>query len=141
NSRTAVLGNLYTNFVTSAMKTYRYLKALRGRAWSVSAVVMRIIQDITLLAVRLCRSRREIPHPRPHQHSVSPLTGSGISDIPHSTIQHLCATAFRFVLCRKQTRYAGVLRWLEMVSKTTRPRSNAMVGRIARVVRLGNQRF
>ena len=148
NSRAAVLGNLYTNFVTSAMKTYRYLKALGGRAGSVSAVVIRIIQDITLLAVRLCRSQRETPHPHPHppphsnQHSAPPTgSTSGISDIPHSTIQHLCATAFRFVLCRKQTRYAGVLRWLEMVGKTTRPRSNAAVGKIARVVRLGNERF
>lgn len=140
NSQIAVLGNLYANFVTSAMKTYRYLKALRGRASSVSAVVIRIIQDITLLAVRLCRSRRETPHPH-HQESAAPAPSSRISDIPHTTIQHLSATAFRFVLCRKQTRYAGVLRWLEMVSRTTRPRSNAAVGRIARVIRLGNERF
>ena len=137
NSRLAVLGNLYANFVTSAMKTYRYLKALRSRAWSVSAVVIRIIQDITQLAVRLCRSKRETPHPHPSESAPAP----GGSDIPHSTIHHLSATAFRFVLCRKQTRYAGVLRWLEMVSRTTRPRSNAAGGRIARVVRMGNERF
>lgn len=133
NSRAAVLANLYANMVTSAMKMVRYLRALRthGRCVQPSpAVIIQIVQDVSLLAQRLVRSRWE-PAPQ--------ITGAG--QIPPSHIHHLTTSAFRFVLTRKQTRYAEVLRWLDGVGRATKPRVDGSAARVARVVREGNSLF
>ncbi|KAL5361591.1 hypothetical protein BJX96DRAFT_152418 [Aspergillus floccosus] len=58
--------------------------------------------------------------------------------VHQSQIQYLAAMAFRFVLGRKQTRYAGVLRWLEVVTRQTRPASDRKRMELARVVSYGN---
>lgn len=135
NSRAAVLANLYANMVTSAMKMVRYLRALQSRcqnrrAQPSPAVIIQIIQDVSLLAQRLVRSRWE-----------SAPQATEVGQIPPSHIHHLTTSAFRFVLIRKQTRYAQVLRWLDSVGKATRPRADGSAARIARVVREGNSVF
>ena len=133
NTRAAVLSNLYANMVTSAMKMVRYLRALRShgrRAQPSPAVIIQIIQDISLLAQRLVRSRWE-PAPQ--------IPGAG--QIPPSHIHHLTISAFRFVLTRKQTQYAEVLRWLDGVGRATKPKVDGSAARVARVVREGNSVF
>lgn len=135
NSRAAVLANLYANMVTSAMKMVRYLRALQSRcqnrrAQPSPAVIIQIIQDVSLLAQRLVRSRWE-----------SAPQATEVGQIPPSHIHHLTTSAFRFVLIRKQTRYVQVLRWLDGVGKATRPRADGSAARIARVVREGNSVF
>lgn len=138
NSRNAVLLNLYTNFVTSAMKMYRYLKCLQRRAHPSPPVIIRTIQDLTQLAQRLARSRRG---EQSETLSTKTQWAAPISDVPPSQVQYLAASAFRFVLGRKQTRYAIVLRWLDSVCKTTRPKADGMAVRIGQVLRQGNSTF
>lgn len=136
NSHMAVMANLYANMVTSAMKMVRYLKVLgsgahgrgrgrgRGRCHDGQSVVIRIIQDITQLAQRLLRSRQ-----------------GGAGGILPGQVSYLTTSAFRFVLGRKQTRYAAVLRWLDGMGKTTRPKSDLAAVRVGQVVRDGNLAF
>lgn len=137
NSRAAVMANLYANMVTSAMKMVRYLKALQsgrqGGRQEQSSVVIRIIQDITQLAQRLLRSRQD--------KGQSQSRGQSQGQIPHAHVSYLTTSAFRFVLGRKQTRYAEVLRWLDGVGRTTRPKSDLAAVRVAQVVREGNLAF
>lgn len=131
NSRTAVMANLYANMVTSAMKMHRYLRSLPARTQPGPHVLIRIIQDLTHLAQRLTRSPS----------SSSSSSSTPICDIPQSQIQHLAASAFRFVLDRKQTRYGAVLCWLEGVSRMTRPKSDGAAVRLAGVLRQGRLTF
>lgn len=134
NSRGAVMANLYANMVTSAMKMVRYLKALQGRRQS-GQLVIRIIQDITQLAQRLLRSRQN----QDQGQGQSPDGSCG--RIPHAHVSYLTTSAFRFVLGRKQTRYADVLRWLDGVGRTTKPNSDLATVRVTQVVREGNLAF
>lgn len=133
NSLNVVLWNLYANLVTSAMKMYRYMKALPRRAHPTSDVVIRVIQDLIELAHRMMRARRELKS----RDSCSPY----ICLVQQQQVQYLAAAAFRFVLGRKQTKYAKVLRWLEQVWKAARPQSDGKAARLAQVVRNGNSVF
>ncbi|GFF73759.1 telomerase reverse transcriptase [Aspergillus udagawae] len=133
NSLNVVLWNLYANLVTSAMKMYRYMKALPPRAHPTSDVVIRVFQDLIELAHRMMRARREL---KPRD-SCSPY----MCLVQQQQVQYLAAAAFRFVLGRKQTKYAKVLRWLEQVWKAARPQSDGKAARLAQVVRNGNSVF
>ncbi|KAF7169450.1 hypothetical protein CNMCM5623_002159 [Aspergillus felis] len=133
NSLNVVLWNLYANLVTSAMKMYRYMKALPPRAHPTPNVVIRVIQDLTELAHRMMRARRELKS----RDSCSPY----MCLVQQQQVQYLAAAAFRFVLGRKQTKYAKVLRWLEQVWKAARPQSDGKAARLAQVVRNGNSVF
>ncbi|KAI9924072.1 hypothetical protein MW887_007311 [Aspergillus wentii] len=133
NTSTGVLSNLYANLVTSAMKMYRYMKSLQGRAHPTPDVVIRIIQDIISLAQRLTHSKRG---------DVATDSNSEVAcSVSQMQVQYLAAAAFRFVLNRKQTRYAIVLRWLEQLGKAVRPKSDRKAIRMAQVVRSGNATF
>ncbi|KAF7123031.1 hypothetical protein CNMCM5793_001207 [Aspergillus hiratsukae] len=133
NSLNVVLWNLYANLVTSAMKMYRYMKALPRRAHPTSDVVIRVIHDLIELAHRMMRARRELMS----RDSCSPY----ICLVQQQQVQYLAAAAFRFVLGRKQTKYAKVLRWLEQVWKAARPQTDGKAARLAQVVRNGNSVF
>ncbi|EDP48298.1 Telomerase reverse transcriptase [Aspergillus fumigatus] len=133
NSLTVVLWNLYANLVTSAMKMYRYMKALPHRAHPTPEVVIRVIRDLIELAHRMMRARRELKS----RDSCSPY----MCLVQQQQVRYLAAAAFRFVLGRKQTKYAKVLRWLEQVWKAARPQSDGKAARLAEVVRNGNSVF
>ncbi|GAQ05707.1 hypothetical protein ALT_3028 [Aspergillus lentulus] len=133
NSLNVVLWNLYANLVTSAMKMYRYMKALPPRAHPTPEVVIRVIQDLIELAHRMMRARRELKSRDP----CSPY----MCLVQPQQVQYLAAAAFRFVLGRKQTKYAKILRWLEQVWKAARPQSDGKAARLAQVVRNGNSVF
>jgi telomerase reverse transcriptase len=134
NSRTVVLVNLYTSLVASAMKTYSHMKSLRGRAHPSAPVIIRTIHDLILQTARMIQAR-------------SAATNSSSSSVSFSCfvarrhIQYLTAAAFRFVLLRKQTRYATVLRWLDRLAKQARPTADAEALRMAQAVRKGNVVF
>jgi telomerase reverse transcriptase len=133
NSLNVVLWNLYANLVTSAMKMYRYMKALPHRAHPTPDVVIRVIQDLIELAHRMMRARRELKS----RDTCSPY----MCLVQQQQVQYLAAAAFRFVLGRKQTKYAKVLHWLEQVWKAARPQSDGKAARLAQVVRNGNSVF
>ncbi|OGM45577.1 hypothetical protein ABOM_006259 [Aspergillus bombycis] len=134
NSLSVVLSTLYANYLTTAMKMYQYMRSLRGRAHPSSEVIIRIVRDTTQLAHRLVQGKRCWGQRDATVESSSP----SVCTVQHSQVQYLAAAAFQFVLRRKQTRYALVLRWLELVLKGSRPRSDAKAMRLAQVVQKGN---
>jgi telomerase reverse transcriptase len=129
NTRAVVLSNLYNGFITAAMKMYRYMKSLRGHAHPQHPIIIQTIHDLVQQTANLIQSRRAS---RP-----APLT----CFVQLSHLQYLAAAAFRFVLRRKQTRYAPVLHWLDSLGRASRPATNADVVRLLRVVRKGDALF
>lgn len=129
NSRNTVLTNLYTSLITSAMKMYRYMKSLRGPAHPNSPIIIQSIHDLIMQTSGMIRARRASRS--------APLS----CFVQLSQLQYLAAAAFRFVLQRKQTRYAPVLRWLDSLGKASRPTSNTETIRLAQVVKKGNALF
>lgn len=120
NSLHAVLLNIYKAFVGAAMKMYRYTRSLPARAHPRPEVVMRTIRDATQLGYRLIRGHH------------------GRCKVTYHQIQYLGAAAFQFVLGRKQTRYAGVLCWLDGTITEARESSPGSYALLAQVVRTGN---
>lgn len=129
NSRSTVLANLHTGLVNAAMRMYRYMKSLRTRAQPSPRVIVQTINDLIHQTFGAIRARRES--------ASAPL--SCFVQLRH--IQYLAVAAFRFVLQRKQTRYAAVLRWLDGLGRQTRPTSNADAVRLMQVVRAGTALF
>lgn len=129
NSRSTVLVNLYTSLVTSAMKMYRYMKSLRGRAHPNPPIIIQTIHDLILQASSMIQARRAS--------SSAPLT----CFVQFSHLNYLAAAAFQFVLKRKQTRYAPVLRWLDSLMKEWRPVTNMEAVRLTQAVKRGNVLF
>ncbi|KAJ5577953.1 Telomere reverse transcriptase [Penicillium hispanicum] len=129
NSRSVVLGNLYTSFITSAMKMFRYMKSLRGRAHPSTSMIVDTIQGLIQQTSGMIQVRRVS--------STAPL--SCLVQLSH--LQYLAAAAFRFVLKRKQTRYAPVLHWLDSLGKESRPATNSEALRLTQVVKRGTELF
>jgi telomerase reverse transcriptase len=124
NSRSVVLANLYSSFVTSAMKMYRYMKSL-GRAHPAPAVIVRTIADLVAQTAGSIQARRA-----DRESSFSCFVQLG-------QLKVLAAGAFRFVLMRKQTRYGEVLRWLEGLARI----EDSEVTRMRQIIKKGNAMF
>ncbi|KAJ6184750.1 Telomere reverse transcriptase [Penicillium mononematosum] len=106
NSRTVVLANIYCSFITSAMKMYRYMKSLRGRAHPGPAIITQTIRDLILQTAGMIQARR-----------AGDSESSFSCFVQRYHLQYLASAAFRFVLKRKQTRYEVVLRWLRLANQ------------------------
>ncbi|KAJ5325627.1 Telomere reverse transcriptase [Penicillium brevicompactum] len=129
NSRMVVLENLYASFMTSAMKMYRYMKSLRGRAHPSPAIVTQTIRDLVELAANSIQGRRV------------DKDSSFSCFVQVSQLKFLAAAAFRFVLKRKQTKYVTELRWLGSLAREARPTSDSATLRMTHVVKKGNAMF
>lgn len=129
NSRAVVLNNLYTCLISTAMKMYRYMKALRGDAQPGPDMIIRTIRDMISQTAGMIQARRAS--------RTTPLS----CNVQLWHLQYLTSAAFRFVLQRKQTRYAPVLRWLDSLEKGSRPVRNADAVRMTRVVKRGTALF
>ena len=140
NSMPVVLSNLYASLITSAMKMYRYMKSLPGRAHPTAAVIICTIRDLINLTFGMTNTKRI--------ETLIKQPGTGINATPEfscvvnrSQIVFLAVAAFRFVLGRKQTRYREVLRWLDAIWRGAKPRSDKEMIRLTQVVRKGNSTF
>jgi telomerase reverse transcriptase len=129
NSRTVVLANLYSSFMTSAMKMYRYIKSLRGRAHPSPAIITQTIRDLIEQTAGSIQARR------------TDKESSFSCFVQPSQLEFLAGAAFRFVLKRKQTRYVAVLRWLDSLVKEARPTSDSELVKMTHVVKNGNAMF
>ncbi|KAJ5356035.1 reverse transcriptase [Penicillium concentricum] len=130
NSRAVVLANLYCSFITSAMKMYRYMKSLRGRAHPGPTIITQTIRDLILQTAGTIQARR-----------AGCSKASFSCFVQRSHLQYLASAAFRFVLKRKQTRYSVVLHWLDSMTKDARPTSDSEALRMTQVVKKGNAIF
>lgn len=129
NSRAVVLTNLYSNFMTSAMKMYRYMKSLRGRAHPSTAIITKTIHDLIVQTAGSIQARR----------ADKESSFSCFVQLPQ--LKFLAAAAFRFVLKRKQTKYVDTLRWLNLLAKEAQPTSDSEWLRMTHVVRKSNAIF
>lgn len=131
NSRAVVLGNLYTRFITVAMKMYRYMKSLQGRNHPKPPIIIQTIHTLMLRAFAIIEERRE-----------SSGSGPALSCfVKFSHVRFLATSAFRFVLKRKQTRYGAVLRWLDGQWRISRPIRDREAIKMGLVVQKGNALF
>ncbi|OOF93828.1 hypothetical protein ASPCADRAFT_209064 [Aspergillus carbonarius ITEM 5010] len=133
NTIGVVLSNLYANFVTASMKTYRYLKSLSGRAHPAPELVIRIVRDMMQLATRMVQAKRGAKPP-----GATPVS---LRVVHQSEVEYLAAAAFRFVLGRKQTRYTRELRWLDVIVREAQPKCKTQACHLAQVVRAGNSTY
>lgn len=135
NSRSVVLGNLYSRFVTVAMKMYRYMKSLQGRSHPKPPIIIQTIHTLMLRAIAMIEERRSS--------SGSTTTGTTALScfVTFSQVRFLAASAFRFVLKRKQTRYGAVLKWLDAQWRDSRPVTDREAVKMALVVQRGNALF
>ncbi|KAJ6013379.1 hypothetical protein N7540_007970 [Penicillium herquei] len=129
NSRAVVLANLHTSFITAAMKMYRYMRSLRGRNHPTTSIIIQTIHDLIRQTFTVIQARR----------SSTSAPVSCFVQLRH--VQFVAVAAFRFVLNRKQTRYAAVLKWLDTLGRESRPTSNAEALRFQQVLKTGNAFF
>ncbi|OJD10445.1 hypothetical protein AJ78_08549 [Emergomyces pasteurianus Ep9510] len=134
NPTPVVLASIYRNFLESAMKLYEYTRSLchrrnrgRGRTAAMSsALLIRTISDLMEMAIHTIQSLK----------STASRTGSGFeSSVTISQIRWLAAAAFRTVLGRKQTKFAATLRWLDGVSRASRPTTDGEGVKLRKVVK------
>ncbi|KAJ5391980.1 hypothetical protein N7509_007470 [Penicillium cosmopolitanum] len=139
NSRAVVLGNLYTRFVTVAMKMYRYMKSLQGRSHPKPPIIIQTIHTLMLRAFAIIEERRSSSGPGPGPTATAIATLSCFVKFSH--VRFLAASAFRFVLKRKQTRYGAVLQWLDAQWRDSRPVTDREAVKMGLVVQKGNALF
>ncbi|KLJ10847.1 hypothetical protein EMPG_09861 [Blastomyces silverae] len=134
NSPLVVLANLYQSFFESAMKLYEYTRCLHHRrsrqrgdsAMASSSLLIRTISALMEAPLHITQSRK----------STASRTGSRFeSSATRSQIRWLAATAFRTVLGRKQTKFRATLRWLDAVSRESRPMTDGEAVRLRKAVR------
>jgi telomerase reverse transcriptase len=130
NNPKVVLLGIYTNFIETAIKMYRYYKTLRPQSRPSPGLILRTVQDLMEFATKFIHSkRRQVP-------STSKRTG-----VSSLHIRHLCAAAFHHVLFRKQTTFAHVLRGLHQMERNSRPKTDGEILLLRRVMKEGNSIF
>ncbi|CRG91151.1 telomerase reverse transcriptase [Talaromyces islandicus] len=136
NSKTVLLG-IYTNFIETAIKMYRYYKTLRPQSRPSPGLVLHTVQDLAEFATSFIHSkRRRVPS---STETISKRTSNrGVSSLQ---IRHLCAAAFRHVLLRKQTTFVYVLKGLQLMERSSRPKTDREIILLRRVMKEGNSIF
>ncbi|EED18804.1 telomerase reverse transcriptase, putative [Talaromyces stipitatus ATCC 10500] len=147
NLRTVLMG-IYSNFVETAIKMYRYIKTLLPRQRPSSGLVLQTIRDTIQFAKKLIQSKRRmtltitktfddmdkgINEPQTDlkfQCAVSP-----------AQIEYLGAAAFRHILSRKQTNYASTLQGLQHIMLRNKPRTDKDTIRARWIIREANKMF
>jgi telomerase reverse transcriptase len=146
NRPKVVLLGIYTNFVETAIKMYRYYKALRPRCRPSPRLVQGIIRDLIQFANNLVQSKRRVTRPQPQPLSTAAKEPPGEQrrvrcSVPSAHIHHLGAAAFHHVLARKQTQFPSVLHFLLQMQKSHRPTTDRELLQMRTVIREGNQVF
>lgn len=102
SSRYSVSANLYQIFMESAMKMYRYVRALPKNKRPKENMVIETWKHLVDLAVRMTRGKRSTKFIDEYECAVS-----------KTQIHWLAAAAFIHVMQKKQTGYTRVLSWVE----------------------------
>ncbi|MCJ1286569.1 hypothetical protein MMC26_005915 [Xylographa opegraphella] len=130
NSQTTVLSNIYQNLSETAMKYYRYAKAMGGRRRLPASLLKQTIQDLSKLAFVLIESKH-------HGHSSIGFKCS----VSKAQIEWLVWTAFRHVLGTKQSNYQEVIVWLDGLIKSVTALTAVELTTLRSVARRGNVMF
>ncbi|KAB2578511.1 Telomerase reverse transcriptase [Lasiodiplodia theobromae] len=111
NQERTVLGNLYGCFAEAARKCFHYLQCLPARKHRSDRLLIKTVHDVAALASATMRRKRERGRWQGYRCEVS-----------RRHTQWLCYRAFQSVFQRKQTKHAGLLRWLAAHGAAARPR-------------------
>ncbi|MCJ1432065.1 hypothetical protein MMC27_001421 [Xylographa pallens] len=130
NSQSTVFSNIYQNLSETAMKYYRYAKAMGGQRRLPASLLMRTIQDLSKLALVLIESKHQSHNSVAFKCSVS-----------KAQIEWLVWTAFRHVLGTKQSNYQEVIAWLDIMIKSATSLSAMELAMLRSVARQGNITF
>jgi telomerase reverse transcriptase len=147
NLRTVLMG-IYSSFVETAIKMYRYIKTLPPRLRPSQELVLQTIRDTFQFANKLIQSKRlttitnsaaRIPGMNEAERQTSALNFQ--CAVSSSQIEYLGAAAFRHVLTRKQTSYASTLQGLQHFITRNKPRTDKELVRVRWILREGNKMF
>ncbi|KAL2046145.1 hypothetical protein N7G274_001592 [Stereocaulon virgatum] len=130
NSPNTVLSTIYQNFMEAAMKYYRYGKSMDRWSQPHLELLTGTILDLVDLAFILIKNKHKLQVARDYDCAVSKCQ-----------IQWLAAKAFHRVLCRKQSKYRGVLAWLDDALRESTIGSSKEAKRLNGIVNKGNAIF
>lgn len=140
NSILDVWTGIYANFIQAAIKLHRYIRSLSQRQRrsrggndngsakgkdSLDKLLRRSVSAIMELAVQMVDKRNL----------------SCACAVTSSQVKWLGAAGIGQVFGRKQTRFCGTVRWLEMVRRENRPKSDGEAEKLWRVVRSHQKRI
>ena len=142
NTVRVAMRSLFVACVDCAMKAYVYVRRLRGvckrgrgrrdgKGKDCEVLLMRIIADLIRVAVCLVHRNNH----NYNQSSPPPSDSPPLPKVSPRQITWLAATAFKTVLRKKQTGFAGVLSWLDAVARSARPVTDREAWRLGGVVR------
>ncbi|OKL61688.1 hypothetical protein UA08_02399 [Talaromyces atroroseus] len=146
NLRTALLG-IYSNFVETAIKMYRYIKSLLPRLRPSQELVLETIRDVIHFAVKLIQSKRQqasISSTAPTTDTAKGMVETGPKfrcAVSQAQVEYLGSAAFRHILGRKQTNFVSTLRGLQNIQNRCKPRSDKEVIRMRWIIQEGNKMF
>lgn len=148
NNLRSVLAGIYSNFVETAIKMYRYIKTLPPRLRPSQELVIQTIRDVIQFANKLIQSKRSkiktelaanVTSTTDAEPQMSTLTFQ--CAVSASQIEYLGAAAFRHVLTRKQTSYASTLQGLQHTLTRNKPRTDKELVRMRWITREANKVF
>ncbi|WPH03795.1 Hypothetical protein R9X50_00667800 [Acrodontium crateriforme] len=116
NTPETVLGNLRHAFHEVATKTYFYIKSLDGRHGVGLRLIIKAVDDMIKLAVALMQRRRSGSKQRRDMHTRTSDDETGSiyeCAVSRAQTRGLACEAFRDVFSRRQTRFKGLIAWLE----------------------------
>ncbi|EEA24977.1 Telomerase reverse transcriptase [Talaromyces marneffei ATCC 18224] len=147
NTLRTVLTGIYSSFVETAIKMYRYIKTLLPRLRPSQELVLQTIRDVIQFANKLIQSKR-LTTTKPavkvtNTSEVEPQTSTLDFQcaVSPSQIEYLGAAAFRHVLARKQTSYASTLQGLQHIITRTKPQTDKEMVRMRWITREANKMF
>lgn len=145
NLRTVLMG-IYSSFMETAIKMYRYIKTLPPRLRPSQELVLQTIRDAIQFANKLIQSKRLTKTTKsaakdPNKPEPQTSTLDFQCAVSPSQIEYLGAAAFRHVLTRKQTSYASTLQGLQHLITRNKPRTDKELVRVRWIIREGNKMF
>lgn len=153
NSVRTVAMSIYSSFVETAIKMYRYIKFLQPRLRPSPEFVLQTIRDVIHFGNKMIQSKQS----RNLQNTKETKTVTACSDtglnkpekaeqgfqcaISPAQIEYLGAAAFRHILSRKQTQYRLTLEGLEQIMVCNKPRANKEMIRTRWIIKEANKMF
>lgn len=144
NSLRTVLLAIYSSFVETAIKTYRYIHKMPPRLRPSQALVLQTIQDVIHFANKLIQSkRRQMISSRItiNTAGANPIEPKFECAVSPNHIDYLGSAAFRHILSRKQTKFGATLQGLQRSLNRVKPRTNKEMIRMRCVIQEGNKLF
>ena len=104
NSTSTVLSNIYTSFLETATKMWTYARCLPITKQPGTKLLIKTITDLVEMAYALIKSKGRAKKGAELGYKCA---------VTKIQVQFMALNAFRVVLRRRQSKYGGVLAWLD----------------------------